>query len=177
MQYINRMKKFYPIPEWENYGISKDGDVCRLTGGVRGARRGLVLSQHVHKKRGYRTVRLYDRERHGTFDVHRLMAATFLGGVPDGMHVCHNNGVKVDCRLSNLRIDTVSSNCMDKLTHGTDNRGARHYKNKYKPELILEIKRKLVNGAKPSVVAREYGMSPAYVGSIKNGYKWNWLEI
>lgn len=121
-------------------------------------------------------VRLYDRGRQNTFDVHRLMALTFLGGVPDGMHVCHNNGVKTDCRLSNLRVDTVSSNCMDKSAHGTDNRGERHYNSKYKVELILEIKKKLAAGARPSAVAREYGMSPAYVGSIKNGYKWNWLE-
>lgn len=171
------MKKFYPIPGWENYGISKDGDVCRLKGGVRGARPGLVLSQYVHKSRGYRTVRLYDKNRQQTVDVHRLMAVTFLGGVPDGMHVCHNNGIKTDCRLQNLRIDTASSNCMDKVSHGTDNRGESHYKSKYPVNLIFEVKKKLASGMRSADVAREFGMSHTYVRNIKNGYKWNWLEV
>jgi hypothetical protein len=171
------MKKFYPIPDWENYGVSKDGDVSRIKGGVRGAKAGLVLKQFVHKTRGYRTVRLYDRGRQQTFDVHRLMALTFLGGVPDGMQVCHNNGIKTDCRLGNLRIDTPSSNNMDKTSHGTDNRGEKNINSKYPVELILEIKKKLALGAKAADVAREYGMPYSYVRNIKNGYKWNWLEI
>lgn len=176
MQYSIGMKKYYPIPNWEKYGVSKDGEVARITGG-RGATAGLVLSQHKHKTRGYLTVRLYDKNRQRTFDVHRLVAMTFLGEVSDGMHVCHNNGIKTDCRLSNLRIDTISSNNMDKSNHGTDNRGERSGHNKYSKELILEIKKKLVNGAKPAEVAREYGMSHTYIRNIKNGYKWKWLEV
>ena len=122
-------------------------------------------------------MRLYDLGRQQTFDVHRLMALTFLSGVPDGMQVCHNNGIKTDCRLTNLRVDTVSKNCTDKISHGTDNRGEKNINNKYKVEIILEIKKKLALGAKAVDVAREFCMPYSYVRNIKNGYKWNWLEI
>jgi len=177
MQYSIDMKKYYPIPDWENYGASKNGEIARIKGGVRGATAGLVLKQHIHRSRGYLTVRLYDKNRQKTFDVHRLIATTFLGKVPAGMHVCHNNGIKTDCRLLNLRIDTVSSNNMDKLSHGKDGRGEKNGQNKYKKELILKIKQKLAEGQKSADIASEYGMSQTYIRNIKNGYKWKWLEV
>lgn len=171
------MKKYYPIPGWENYGISKAGVVARIKGGVRGASPGLVLSQHKHKTRGYLTVRLYDKSRQKTFDVHRLMAMTFFGEVPKGMHVCHNNGIKTDCRLLNLRIDTAASNAHDKILHGQTNRGERNGKNKYSEDQIKDLKRRILNGETDESIAEYFGMSSSHVKNIRNGYKWKWLEI
>lgn len=105
------------------------------------------------------------------------MAITFLGGVPDGFHVCHQNGIKTDCRLQNLRIDTASANCMDKVNHGTHNRGEFHYKSKYTQELILQVKKRLLSGEKILDLCREYGMTRSYLSNIKHGYKWGWLEV
>lgn len=170
------IKKYYPIPNWENYGVSKEGEIARIKGG-QGCTAGHILSQHKHKTRGYLTVRLYDKTRQRTFDVHRLVAITFLGEVPVGMHVCHNNGIKTDCRLENLRIDTIKSNFRDRIIHGQDIRGEKHGGNKYKTELILKIKRKIAQGIRSADIAREFGMSHTYIRHIKNGYKWKWLEV
>ncbi len=57
--------------------------------------------------------------------VHRLVLEAFIGQCPDGMECCHNNGVRNDNRLSNLRWDTTSANMFDKQRHGTD-----HMRNK-----------------------------------------------
>lgn len=171
------MKKYYPIPGWENYGVSKDGSVARIKGGVKGASPGLVLSQHEHKTRGYLTVRLYDKARQKTFDVHRLVAMTFLGDVPKGMHVCHNNGIKTDCRLSNLRIDTVVSNEKDKVLHQKTNRGERSGNNKYSENQIKDLKLRILKGETDQSLADDFGMSKSHVKNIRNGYKWKWLEV
>ena len=145
MPYTWRMKKYRPIPGWENYGISEDAEIIRLVA-RKGAQKGLVLKQHIHKTRGYLTVRLYDRDRQRTFDVHRLMALTFLGDVPNGMQVCHKNGIKTDCKLKNLRVDTMSSNQMDRALHGTSNRGERFGRNKYTEAQIKKVKLLLATG-------------------------------
>jgi hypothetical protein len=171
------MKKYYPIPNWESYGVSKDGFVARIKGGVRGASVGLVLSPYMHKTRGYLMVRLYDRDRRKTFDVHRLVAMTFLGDIPSGMHVCHNNGIKTDCRLSNLRIDTVVSNSNDKILHGRTNKGEKNGKNKYSEDQIKDLKLRILNGETNKSIANNFGMPLSYVRNIRNGYKWKWLEI
>lgn len=170
------MKTHTPIPEWENYGISEDAEIVRLVA-RKGAQKGLVLKQHIHKTRGYLTVRLYDRERQKTFDVHRLMALTFLGEISNGMHVCHKDGVKTNCCLGNLRIDTISSNEKDKVAHGTSNRGERFGRNKYTEAQVIEAKKLLAKKWMAKDVSVATGISLGSVKAISTGANWGWLEI
>lgn len=170
------MKKYYPIPGWECYGISKSAEIIRLIANGRGAVANHVLKQHIHKTRGYLMVRLNNKQAK-TFDVHKLMGLTFLGMPKEGYQVCHNNGIRTDCSLKNLRIDTASNNQKDRVLHGTTNRGSSHSSSKYTELLIKEIKIKLKNGAKPALLSKEYEISQNYIRNIKNGYKWKWLEV
>jgi hypothetical protein len=50
--------------------------------------------------------------------VHQLVMLAFVGPYPDGMEICHRNGIKNDNRLSNLRYDTPRSNNLDRVKHG-----------------------------------------------------------
>lgn len=59
-----------------------------------------------------------DGELH-SLQVHHLVAAAFLGPRPDGLDVCHNNGICTDNRLENLRYDTRSANIRDSVEHKT----------------------------------------------------------
>jgi hypothetical protein len=171
------MKKYYPIPSWENYGVSIDGDIARIKGGVRGAVVGKVLKTFEHKTRGYLTVRLFDKDRQKSFDVHRIVAMTFLGEIPKNMQVCHNNGIKTDCRLLNLRIDTLSSNQLDRAMHGTSNRGEKNGRNKHSVETILKVKKMLSENIATIKIFEITGVGVSQIRNIKNGYKWSWLTI
>lgn len=51
--------------------------------------------------------------------VHCLVYEAFVGPVPDGLEVCHDNGDPLDNRVTNLRVDTHSGNMRDKRRHGT----------------------------------------------------------
>ena len=67
----------------------------------------------------YPFVILYkDLERHRR-RVHRLILETFTGSCPKGMEACHNNGIRTDNRLENLRWDTRKNNIGDEIKHGT----------------------------------------------------------
>lgn len=73
-------------------------------------------------KKGYLQVSLLSnglRERHL---VHRIIALTFIGERPKGYHTCHNNGVKTDNRIFNLRYDTPLGNRRDTYTHAKKRR-------------------------------------------------------
>jgi hypothetical protein len=170
------MKKYTPIPNWENYGISKNAEIVRLVA-RKGAQQGLVLKQHVHKTRGYLTVRLYDRDRQRTFDVHRLMAITFLGLNDSMLQVCHNNGVKTDCKLNNLRLGTRVENEFDKVAHGSSNRGEKFGKSKYTEQQVFHAKTLLASGMKAKDVAKETHIALGSVQAISCGANWAWLEI
>ena len=51
--------------------------------------------------------------------MHRLVLAAFVGPLPEGKEVCHNNGNPGDNRLENLRYGTKSENNLDRVKHGT----------------------------------------------------------
>lgn len=53
------------------------------------------------------------------FNVHRIVAAAFLGPCPPGHEVCHENGDRQDNRVENLRYDTRRANHHDKYRHKT----------------------------------------------------------
>lgn len=53
------------------------------------------------------------------FAVAHLVALVFLGPRPEGMEVCHTNGIRQDDRLSNLYYGTPTENKYDSVRHGT----------------------------------------------------------
>ena len=68
---------------------------------------------------GYWRVELNQNGKPAFFQVHRLVLAAFVGPLPEGKEVCHNNGNPGDNRLENLRYGTKSENQLDRVKHGT----------------------------------------------------------
>jgi len=107
------------IPDFPNYAITRNGGVWSTPRKDRLGRSvgGLWLQQKLD--RGYYTVRLYSNQKSNARLIHRLVLETFVGPCPAGMEACHNNGVRTDNGLENLRWDTKSSNNKDAVQHGT----------------------------------------------------------
>ena len=49
--------------------------------------------------------------------VHHLVMEAFVGPLPEGMEVCHNDGDPANNRVENLRFDTRSENALDAVGH------------------------------------------------------------
>ena len=118
-----------PIPGHEgSYEVSSDGRVRsldRIVGAPHGFTRsikGREMWQATHGK-GYKFVHLSPEKR--TDYVHRLVALAFLGPLPEGMVVCHNDGDPTNNRADNLRYATQSENEKDKIRHGTSPNAAK----------------------------------------------------
>lgn len=115
-------EEWRPIPGDAGYEVSNYGrirSVDRVVQTQRGfeSRRGRLLKPWVNVQTGYLQVTL-GRGRRAA--VHVVVAAAFIGPRPEGLAVCHNDGVRTNCALDNLRYDTHSNNVRDKRTHGTD---------------------------------------------------------
>lgn len=80
--------------------------------------RGKVLTAKASDK-GYLVVVLSRGGKTITKNVHSLVTQTFLGPLPEGQYVCHENGRRDDPALWNLRHDTPSGNALDMHRHGT----------------------------------------------------------
>jgi HNH endonuclease len=162
--------EFVPLSGYEGIYEINQLAIIRRVRNVRGARPGLVLK--TQRNRRYASIRIFRENVGRSHMVHTLMANTFLGGVPKGMCVCHNNGIGTDCRLENLRVDTYKNNEADKLKHGTKACGERHGRAKYKLADVLAVRHLLSIGFHSAAVARATGVHRSAVSDIRLGKHW-----
>lgn len=122
-------EEWRPIVGYEGYyEVSDHGrvrSVDRLVKGPHGDAvwrlQGRPMKQRPWSKKGYMCVKLTRENKDKRHAVHRLVLAAFVGPCPEGYEACHNNHVKHDNRLSNLRWDTKSANMQDNLRAGVHN--------------------------------------------------------
>ena len=101
--------------------------------------------------------------------VHQLIALTFLGPVPDGCEVCHNDGNPSNNAIHNLRYDSRSENIKDVIRQGGILR-------KLNAEDVHEIRDMICKGYAGVEIARAFRISPTHVSSIKHRRAYSWLE-
>lgn len=95
------------MPGFEGkYSVSSIG---RVRSNIAYNGRGKILQPHL--RNNYLEINLFDANNsRNSHRVHRLVAETFIGRIPDKMQVNHINGNKQDNRASNLEIVTASEN-------------------------------------------------------------------
>lgn len=120
------------IPGFPAYCVTKDGRVWS-----RKTRRFLrPCSSH----NGYFSVSIWSGPKAHSKRVNRLILETFIGPCPNGMECCHNNGIKTDNRLKNLRWDTRKNNRKDAIKHGVYSRLSEEKKGEANPAVVLKEK-------------------------------------
>lgn len=105
-----------PVAGYEGYyEVSSDGQV-RSAMRRKGSKGGVLKAGTT--KAGYKLVSLWRDGKGLSCNVHRLVAAAFLGPCPPGMEVRHLDGDPTNNDVANLRYGTGSENCQDITRHG-----------------------------------------------------------
>jgi hypothetical protein len=93
------------------------------------------------------------------------------------MHAAHSCGKGHDgcTNPRHLRWATMRENESDKLAHGTLKRGRDVNTNVLSEDHVREIRRRLQNESGVTL-AREFGVTPAQISSIKKRKSWAWLD-
>lgn len=159
------MKVWKQIPGFEGlYDVSSDGDVFSF-------KTSRLLKVCIGSA-GYPQVDLCRQGKRRTYAIHQLVAAAFLGGRPDGMVVCHNDGDKMNNRPENLRIDSQTENNRDKIIHGTIAVGEKNSKAKLTADSVVEIRRLAASGISHRAIAGQFGVSRPAISYIVRGDTW-----
>jgi hypothetical protein len=125
--------------------------------------------------RGYPRVFVRIGTRRCYVSVHVMVCETFHGPRPDGMQAAHENGVRIDCRASNLSWKTRAENQRDMIRHGTLRRGEQiTHLVKLTAEVVHRLRAE--DPAKSHVeLASVYGTTPQNIGMIRAGKTWRHL--
>jgi len=110
------MIKIKRIPNFSDYGCDEEGNVWSFK-----QTKGLPIPHKITPRirLGYGRVALLKDGKSKYFDVHRLMALTFLGPPPTPKsRVLHWDDVRLNNRLSNLRWGNHSENLQDARRNG-----------------------------------------------------------
>ena len=120
-------RAYEPFGGW--YEVSSHGRVRSWRNGRYSGRRETprIMSAATNKTTGYQMVNLRDLEgKQRCKTVHSLVAESFIGPRPEGLEIRHLNGIKADCRASNLVYGTKKENAADRVLHGTQYFGEGH---------------------------------------------------
>ena len=94
-------------------------------GRVRSVRSGRLVRPTLNHN-GYEKVMFSVAKARKTFRIHRLLAAAWLGPIPDGMHVNHKDGNKRNNVLDNLEIVSSADNERHAVENGLKASGSRN---------------------------------------------------
>lgn len=162
------------------YEISSCGCVRRKKGVVAfGSNRrkvgGNILSPKT-KSNGYLEVSLnFNGKGHSRY-VHRLVADSWLGGIPKNMAVNHKDGNKANNNVSNLEVVTYSENSK----HAYDNnlmtnpsfKGESHPKAKTTEHVVKKMRELYDNGVPSRDVAVMFDMNLSTARKIMQRQTW-----
>ena len=181
---ITSTSEYRAIPGFMAYRAGTDGSIwsCWTRTTIKGKRGSRTYLSDAWKrlkpfvdKDGYHAVRLRNNGRYSHKRVHRAVLESFVGPCPQGMTACHNNGIRSDNRLENLRWDTHANNVADKVLHGTAQRGESQWCARLTEDQVLEIRRLRANGMLRKDIAARFGLAWQTVDAII--YRRHWKHI
>jgi hypothetical protein len=180
---MNEMWKDLPgyegLYQVSNLGKVKSLPKYRRTGQGMVLYKEKIMSPSPCKKRLYLNLSLVDSSgKKRQFDVHRLVALTFLPQILAKTHVNHKDCNRLNNRVDNLEWCTPKENAQHALKMGRYyiSRGEENYGAKLKEEDIKEIRSRyrkydLQNGGK--ALAKEFGVSNVTIHYVVHKLKWS----
>jgi hypothetical protein len=127
-----------------------------------------IIRQRNHPN-GYLMVSLSNRGIYTHFLVHRIVAKAFIGEEPAGHEVAHNDGIKTNNCVENIRYALPIDNTADNYGHGKIKFGIQNSASKINDEQALNI---FNDERKQHLIAKDYGVSQTLISAIKTKKVW-----
>lgn len=168
------------IEEWRQIPGRASGYSASSLGRIRrdkrsmGTRTGNMPRQHGGRK--YLSVGLSCDGVGFRVDVHRLVAAAFLGPCPPGYEVDHVNGRKRDNRSVNLRYVTHHGNVTAAFALGLIPVGEARCNHKLTSGMVVEIRAAAALGGSFRSIAKRFGIAASTAARVARAETWRHVQ-
>lgn len=179
------MKNYLPGEEWRDvvgfegfYEISSLGRVYGVPRrDIRNVPRGGKMRKvGIDPSNGYPSVHLRMPGISRNRTVHSLILQAFRGPCPPGEEGCHEDDIRSNSVLSNLRWDSRRGNSEDRDRNGRTARGSKNGFSILTEPQVAEIKRRLARGDVGAQIAREFGVHKSTIYNIKRERDWKHID-
>ncbi len=167
MNDVSLMPFEIPIKGAPDYYINKNGEV--FSSKYKNRRR---LKTSINPVCGYEYISLRINGKTHQSTVHRLMALSFYGELPEGMTINHIDFNKTNNKISNLEIITMYDNMQHAKVGRRFRSGEKSPFSKITGLDVLNIVKLHSCGMKGCVLSNIYGISESMVSKIIRGKKW-----
>lgn len=168
---MDKKEIWKPIPNFSGYEVSNLGNIksyLKLGPGWDFNKKSQIRKTQIGTN-GYLSLFLYSKDKEKKFfTVGSLVLLTFIGPCPPKKEICHNDGDRLNNKLSNLRYDSRKNNHKDKKKHGTQKCGQDHYLSKYSDNDIKEMRYLYLKGTSQFKIAELFGTNQSYISLIVN---------
>jgi len=166
------------IPEWEGlYQASTFGRIKSLDRFIAVGRWKSSILKLIIGNRGYYKVILANKSIKKTYDIHKLIALTFIINPHNYPCINHKNGIKTDNKLENLEWCSYSQNTIHAYKNGLNKKGELHYKAKITEKQAIDIITKYQSKKYTfKMLGIEYGVHLSTIAYIINGKNWSHLK-
>lgn len=108
---------------------------------------------------------------------YREVCEQFYGPCPPGLRdAAHRCGNRLCINPRHLYWAARSGNCMDRVIHGTANRGEKHGKVRLTEQQVRKLRIAYRAGENISGIARQWGVNVFTATNAATGRNWKWLE-
>lgn len=152
-----------PIAGYPDYGVTTDGGFWSRRKSWKNPTGEWVRLADAKSKDYYRCAEIYNENGSRLTSVHILVLETFRGPRPHPkMRACHNNDIKCDNRIENLRWDTSSENSNDIYRNGTRTK-------KYSDSAAAGVRRLSGMGWDARILCVLFNVPSEFVYAVRSG--------
>lgn len=163
------------IPGFENYKASSLGQIRsigKISASAFGPAKivdGPILKPTLRKKDGYLVIGLFSNGKQYQKGVHQFVMLAFVGLPPEGMQTLHEDGIRTNCKLSNLSYGTALANASDRTRHGNTGIGEKNGNAKLSDAQVLKIRKiEIETNCTYASLAPQFGVTPEMISKICN---------
>lgn len=127
--------------------------------------------------KGYGYIAVWTEGRYHYFMAHRHAWERRHGAIPPGQVVMHTCDRRPCVREAHLLLGSQAENIADMVVKGRQARGERNHRAKLTEVEVLEIRRRMSQGASGPELARQFGVSHGVIYGIKNGRIWTHVGL